>query len=115
MITKRHIMNKLSCFKLATFLILLSLLSCEQEEERPNIVFIMADDLGWADLPVYGNGFNEAPNITRLAAEGMRFDNAYAACPVCSPTRASIQSGQYPARIGVTDFITSGFRLNHTS
>ncbi len=110
MITKRHIMNKLSCFKLATFLILLSLLSCEQEEERPNIVFIMADDLGWADLPVYGNGFNEAPNITRLAAEGMRFDNAYAACPVCSPTRASIQSGQYPARIGVTDFITGHWR-----
>ncbi len=110
MITKIHIMNKLSCLKIVAFLILLSLISCSQEKEPPNIVFILADDLGWADLPVYGNGFNEAPNITKLAAEGMRFDNAYAACPVCSPTRASIQSGQYPARIGVTDFITGHWR-----
>ncbi len=86
--------------------------STKQEESNnpPNIVFILADDLGWADLPVYGNKFNEAPNITKLAEEGMRFDNAYAACPVCSPTRASIQSGQYPARVGVTDFITGHWR-----
>ena len=76
----------------------------------PNIVFILADDMGWADLPVYGNKFNEAPSLTKLAEEGMRFDNAYAACPVCSPTRASIQSGQYPARVGVTDFITGHWR-----
>ena len=103
-------MKKLDSLKIVTFLIIISLFSCKQEKERPNIVFIMADDLGWADLPVYGNGFNEAPNITKLAAEGMRFDNAYAACPVCSPTRASIQSGQYPARIGVTDFITGHWR-----
>lgn len=79
-------------------------------ETLPNIVFILADDLGWADLPVYGNKFNEAPNITNLANKGMRFDNAYAACPVCSPTRASIQSGQYPARVGITDFITGHWR-----
>lgn len=76
----------------------------------PNIVFILADDLGWADLPVYGNKFNEAPHISKLAEEGMRFDNAYAACPVCSPTRASIQSGQYPARVGITDFIRGHWR-----
>jgi arylsulfatase A len=78
--------------------------------ERPNIVFILADDLGWADLPCYGNSFNEAPNLDRLASQGMRFNNAYAACPVCSPTRASIQSGQYPARVGVIDFITGHWR-----
>jgi uncharacterized sulfatase len=77
---------------------------------RPNIVFILADDLGWADLPTYGNTFNEAPHIDKLAAEGVRFTNAYAACPVCSPTRASIQSGQYPARVGITDFITGHWR-----
>ena len=82
----------------------------ESNDNTPNIVFILADDLGWADLPVYGNKFNEAPNITKLAEEGMKFDNAYAACPVCSPTRASIQSGQYPARVGVTDFITGHWR-----
>jgi len=78
--------------------------------ERPNIVFILADDLGWADLPCYGNTFNEAPNLDRLSSQGMRFTNAYAACPVCSPTRASIQSGQYPARVGVIDFITGHWR-----
>jgi uncharacterized sulfatase len=77
---------------------------------RPNIVFILADDMGWADLPVYGNRFNEAPNLGRMAAEGIRFTDAYAACPVCSPTRASIMSGQYPARVGITDFITGHWR-----
>jgi uncharacterized sulfatase len=77
---------------------------------KPNIVFILADDLGWADLPVYGNKFNEAPNLTKLAAQGIRFTNAYAACPVCSPTRASIMSGQYPARVGIIDFIPGHWR-----
>lgn len=77
---------------------------------KPNLVFILADDLGWADLPCYGNLFNEAPNLDDLAKAGMRFTNAYAACPVCSPTRASIQSGQYPARVGVIDFIPGHWR-----
>lgn len=80
------------------------------KNERPNIVFILADDLGRADLPVYGNTFNEAPNIDKLASEGMMFTSAYAACPVCSPTRASIQSGQYPARVGIIDFIPGHWR-----
>lgn len=79
-------------------------------ETKPNLVFILADDLGWADLPVYGNKFNEAPNLDRLASEGVRFTNAYAACPVCSPTRASILSGQYPARVGIIDFIPGHWR-----
>ena len=78
-------------------------------QHPPNIVLIMADDLGGRDLPVYGNKFNEAPNIDRLAKQGMQFDNAYAA-PVCSPTRASIQSGQYPARVGIFDFISGHWR-----
>lgn len=78
-------------------------------QSRPNIVLIMADDLGGRDLPVYGNRFNEAPNIDKLASQGMKFNQAYAA-PVCSPTRASIQSGQYPARVGVFDFITGHWR-----
>ena len=78
--------------------------------KQPNIVFILADDLGWADLPSYGNTFNEAPALQRLRQEGMLFNNAYAACPVCSPSRASIQSGQYPARVGVFDFIPGHWR-----
>jgi len=74
-------------------------------QKRPNIVFILIDDMGWTDLGCYGSRFHETPNIDRLASEGMKFTDAYAACPVCSPTRASIIAGQYPARVGITDFI----------
>jgi arylsulfatase A len=82
----------------------------ELSGSKPNIVFILADDMGWSDLPVYGNRFNEAPQLTRMAEQGIRFTDAYAACPVCSPTRASIMSGQYPARVGIIDFITGHWR-----
>ena len=78
-------------------------------QERPNIVLVMADDLGGRDLPVYGNRFNETPNIDELASQGMVFNHAYAA-PVCSASRASIQSGQYPARVGIFDFIPGHWR-----
>ncbi len=105
-----HLSTKVSIL----FLVALSsiLLSCGEEdsEQPPNIIFILADDLGWADLPSYGNTFNEAPSLDRMAREGMRFVNAYAACPVCSPTRASIQSGQYPARVGIIDFLPGHWR-----
>lgn len=72
--------------------------------EPPNVVVILADDLGWADLPCYGNTFNEAPNIDRLARQGVRFTQFYAG-PVCSPTRANLQSGQDQARLGITQHI----------
>ena len=72
---------------------------------RPNIIFILIDDLGWRDLTCYGSAFYETPNLDRLAAGGLRFTDAYAACPVCSPTRASILTGKYPARVGVTQWI----------
>jgi len=71
----------------------------------PNIVFILADDLGWKDLGCYGNTFNETPNLDSLAQYGIRFTQAYAACPVSSPTRASIMTGKYPARLQLTNFI----------
>lgn len=67
--------------------------------------FFLVDDLGWTDLGCYGNQFHETPNIDRLAQQGMRFTNAYAACAVCSPTRASIMTGKYPARLHLTDWI----------
>lgn len=73
--------------------------------KQPNIVFILIDDLGWADLGCYGSSFYETPALDRLAIQGMRFTDAYASAPVCSPTRASILSGKYPARVGVTQFI----------
>lgn len=72
---------------------------------KPNILFILIDDLGWRDLTCYGSSFYETPNLDRLAAGGMRFTDAYASCPVCSPTRASLMTGKYPARVGVTNFI----------
>lgn len=82
----------------------------KQQPSKPNILFILADDLGWSDLGCYGNTYHETPNIDRLASQGMRFTDAYAACPVCSPTRASLMSGQYPARVGITDFIAGHWR-----
>jgi arylsulfatase A len=72
---------------------------------RPNIVFILIDDLGWADIGCFGSSLYETANVDRLAAEGMRFTDAYAACPVCSPTRASIMTGKYPARLHLTNYI----------
>ncbi len=71
-----------------------------------NVVMILADDLGWKDLSCYGNLNVVTPNLDRLAREGARFTQAYAACPVCSPTRASILTGRYPVRTGVTDWIS---------
>jgi len=71
----------------------------------PNIVVFLADDLGWTGLRSFGSDFYETPNLDRLADEGMRFTAAYAACTVCSPTRASIMTGMYPARLHLTSFI----------
>ncbi len=84
--------------------ILLAALTSSLPAAAPNIVVILADDLGWADLGCYGNTFNETPNIDRLAAEGLRFTQFYAG-PVCSPTRANLQSGQDQARFGITQHI----------
>jgi arylsulfatase A-like enzyme len=72
---------------------------------KPNVIFILLDDFGYTDLGCYGSKFYETPNIDRLAREGVRFTNAYAACPVSSPTRASILTGKYPVNTGITDWI----------
>jgi len=86
--------------------ILCPLLSQAEQKSKPlNFVFFLVDDLGWTDLKTFGSSFYDTPNCDRLAATGMKFTNAYAACPVCSPTRASIMTGRYPTRIGVTDYI----------
>ena len=74
-------------------------------QSPPNIVFVLADDLGYGELGCYGNDFNETPNIDLLASEGMRFTQAYAAAPVCSPYRAALMTGQHPARIGILDYL----------
>lgn len=81
------------------------LLSAFQLRPKPNIVVMLIDDYGWRDSSCYGSSYYETPNLDALAREGVRFTNAYAACPVCSPTRASILTGKYPARLHLTDWI----------
>ncbi len=97
-------------FAFILFVYLLS--SCNSAEvevevslEKPNVIFILADDLGYYDLSCNGSKYYETPNIDRIANEGMVFTNGYANCQVCSPSRASIMSGKFPARHGITDYI----------
>ena len=84
-----------------------SFVPCVKAEQprRPNIIFVLADDLGWSELGCYGSDFHETPHLDRLAKEGMRFTNAYAAAPVCSPYRAALLTGQHPARVGILDYL----------
>ena len=99
--------KRLFPISLATVLLLIAFPVCAQADApvRPNVIVILADDLGWADLGCYGSKYHKTPNLDRLAAQGMRFTDAYAACPVCSPTRASIMTGKYPARLNLTDWL----------
>jgi arylsulfatase A-like enzyme len=82
-----------------------SLTSGAPPDARPNVVLILVDDLGWTDFACFGSDLYETPQIDRLAREGMRFTTAYSSCTVCSPTRASLLTGKYPARLHVTDWI----------
>lgn len=85
------------------------------KQSKLNIILINVDDLGWVDLSCMGSRFYETPNIDLLAKQGQRFTNAYAACAVCSPTRAAIMTGRYPARLGLTDWIHHLDREAHTA
>jgi arylsulfatase A-like enzyme len=80
-------------------------LAVAQPKRKPNFIVILVDDLGWRDWGSYGHPYHETPHLDRLAAESVRFTQAYAACPVCSPTRASLMTGRYPARLQLTDWI----------
>lgn len=94
-------MSRLIC--LITLLTLASFATAA--EQKPNVIVILADDLGVSDLGCYGNTFHETPHLDRLAKDGQRIINAYSACTVCSPTRAALMTGQYPARLHITDWI----------
>lgn len=76
-----------------------------QNPRKPNIILIVADDLGAHDLGCYGSKFHRTPNLDKLAQNGLRFTQAYAGSPVCSPTRAALMTGQHPARVGITDWL----------
>ena len=94
--------------------LLASLSRLVAEEVRPNVILIVVDDLGWTDLGCYGSKFHKTPNLDRLAAEGMRFTQAYAAAPVGTPTRAALLTGRYPQRVGITtSVLPSGSNPNH--
>ena len=94
------------CRRSVTHFLITAVPAAQTLVARPNVVFFLADDLGWSDLGCYGSRFYEPPHIDGLAASGARFTQAYAACPVCSPTRASIMTGKYPVRPRVTDYIS---------
>ncbi len=101
MVTRRHFLKTLGVGMGAAMLPGCSLL----HKSKPNFLFILVDDLGISDLSCYGSRFYETPNLDKLAASGTRFTEAYASCPVCSPTRASIMTGKYPTRLNITDWI----------
>ena len=82
-----------------------ALASCAHAEERLNIIVILADDLGWADLGCYGSKYHRTPALDAMAKSGLRFTNAYASAPVCSPSRAALLTGKTPARLGITTFL----------
>ena len=90
--------------RLSALLLACATLPATPAPARPNVLLILADDLGASDLPCYGNPFHETPHLDRLAREGLRFTQFYAG-PVCSPTRANLQSGQDQARFGITQHI----------
>jgi arylsulfatase A-like enzyme len=76
-----------------------------QRQQLPNVILIVADDLGMTDLGCYGSRFYETPNLDKLASTGIRFTQGYSACTVCSPSRAAVLTGKYPARLHLTDWI----------
>ena len=95
---------------LAVLTSLVTVCAADLSEQKPNVVFILADDLGWSDVGCYGQTLWETRSIDRLAREGMRFTDAYAAGPVCSPTRASILTGKYPHRLHMSVILAQNAR-----
>ena len=89
-----------------------SAISRAAEKRAPNVIFFLIDDWGWTDGGTFGSKLYETPNIDRLASQGMKFTQAYAACTVCSPTRAAVLTGKYPARLHITDWI-AGHKRPH--
>jgi arylsulfatase A-like enzyme len=108
--SSRRLFLKILSLGILFITLLIASLSCNKKIIYPNIILINVDDLGWTDLGCYGSRYYETPNIDQLASQGMRFTNAYSAASVCSPTRASIITGKYPARLGITDWIRAEFQ-----
>lgn len=97
-------------FIIMSLLLSVSLTGFSQVKKQVNVLLIHVDDLGATDLGVFGSDFYDTPNLDRLAAEGMRFTQSYAAAAICSPSRAALMTGKYPARLGITDWIRAKFQ-----
>jgi arylsulfatase A-like enzyme len=100
----KPILNLITSLLLAP---LAALHAADAPHKQPNVIVILSDDLGWADLSCYGSTFHESPNLDKLATQGMRFTQAYSSSPYCSPSRAAIMTGRHPARLKITDYIPS--------
>ena len=98
-------------YAISAFILLLSFTK-RNEIHKPNFIVFFIDDMGSADLACYGNTFNQTPNIDNLAQKGVKFTNAYSACTVCSPTRAALMTGKYPAKLHITDWIAGHEKKN---
>ncbi len=106
-----HFANRLTVF-VATLVATIYCLNVFGADSSPqpkgkklNVILFLADDLGWTDLACFGSHYYETPNIDRLARDGMKFTQNYSACTVCSPSRAALMTGKYPARLHITDWI----------
>ena len=108
-------MVKLKTYNILFVVLFFSILGCKQKPEKelektpenskPNIILIVADDMGWYDLGIYGSDFIETPNLDQLAKDGIRFTDGYAAAPLCSPSRASLVTGLHPISVNITEHI----------
>src|SRR5436190_23804776 len=100
--------------RLTALLLLVGLLGQNRAaaSDRPNVIFVLIDDLGWTDFHCFGSDLYQTPELDRLARDGMKFTAAYSACTVCSPSRAAFLTGKYPARLHITDWIPGQMPAN---
>ena len=108
-----EVLNKRLGLVVSSISLAANMLYATGDNRQPNVVFIMVDDYGWADVSYNGSRFYETPNIDRLASEGMIFKDGYAAASISSPSRVSLMTGKYPARTGITDWIP-GYQYGRT-
>ncbi len=114
MVSRVHSLRLVPIVNGLVLLACIGLISSTQanDAKKPNVIVILADDLGWTDLGCYGSDLHETPHLDGLAKSGMRFTQNYSACTVCSPTRAALLTGKYPARLHITDWIPGAMPEN---